>query len=73
MDGALTPPRAAPSPDLVANQLHSLHGLIVALHGSAQAAGMPHAVVMGLHWLAEDASSTLADARAYAGHPAVPV
>jgi hypothetical protein len=66
-----TPPREAPSPDLVADQLHSLHGLIVALHGSAQAAGLPHSVIMGLHWLAEDAASTLADARAYAGHPAV--
>lgn len=67
-----TPPRAAPSPDLVADQLHSLHGLIAALHGSAQAAGLPHSVVMGLHWLAEDAASTLADAREYVGQPRVP-
>jgi hypothetical protein len=66
------PPCAAPSPDLVADQLHSLHGLIVALHGSAQAAGLPHSVIMGLHWLADDAAGTLADARAYAGRPAVP-
>ena len=66
------PPRAAPSPDLVANQLHSLHGLIVALHGSAQAASLPHAVTNGLHYLAEDAAGVLADARAYAGRPAVP-
>jgi hypothetical protein len=27
---------------------------------------------MGLHWLADDAAGTLADARAYAGRPAVP-
>ncbi len=67
-----TPPRAAPSPDLVADQLHSLHGLIVALHGSAQAAGLPHAVIMGLHWLAEDAERTLGDAREYVGRPRVP-
>jgi hypothetical protein len=67
-----SPPRAAPSPDLVADQLHSLHGLIVALHGSAQAAGLPHAVIMGLHWLAEDATGVLADARQYLGQPRVP-
>jgi len=67
-----SPPRAAPSPDLVAEQLHSLHGLIVALHGSAQAAGLPHAVIMGLHWLAEDATGVLADARQYLGQPRVP-
>jgi hypothetical protein len=67
-----SPPRAAPSPDLVADQLHSLHGLIVTLHGSAQAAGLPHSVIMGLHWLAEDATGVLADARQYLGQPRVP-
>lgn len=61
------PPRAAPTPCQVADQLHSLHGLIVALHASATAARMPESVVMGLHWLAEDSKGTLADARAYAG------
>jgi hypothetical protein len=67
-----TPPRAAPSPGLVADQLHSLHGLIVALHGSAQAAGLPHAAINGLHYLAEDAAGVLADAREYVGRPRVP-
>ena len=62
-----TPPNAAPTPGLIADQLHSLHGLIVALHASSQAAGMPHAVIMGLHWLADDTKGVLADARAYAG------
>ena len=61
------PPRAAPTPCQIADQLHSLHGLIVALHASATAAGMPHSVIMGLHWLAEDGKGVLDDARAYAG------
>ena len=61
------PPRAAPTPGLIADQLHSLHGLIVALHASASAAGMPHSVTQSLDWLAEDTQGALADARAYAG------
>ena len=61
------PPRAAPTPGLIADQLHSLHGLIVALRDSAAAAGMPHSVVMGPHWLAEDGQGVLTDAREYAG------
>ena len=36
---------------------------LISLHADAQAQGLPQGVVMGLHWLCEDAASTLAHLR----------
>jgi len=46
--------------ETVAVSLAVLHAHLVRLHGDAEAARLPQGVVMGLHWLAEDAASTLA-------------
>jgi hypothetical protein len=46
---------------LLAGTLAVLHAHLVLLHEDAEAARLPQGVVMGLHWLCEDAASTLAD------------
>jgi len=57
---------SAPAPataETVAVSLAVLHAHLVSLHADAEAARLPQGVVMGLHWLCEDASSTLAHLR----------
>ena len=49
--------------ETVARHLELTHARLVALHADAEAARLPQGVVMGLHWLAEDAASTLAHLR----------
>lgn len=46
--------------DTIAVSLSVLHAHLVRLHADAEAARLPQGVVMGLHWLCEDAASTLA-------------
>ena len=50
----------AATPDTIAVSLAVLHAHLVRLHADAEAARLPQGVVMGLHWLAENAASTLA-------------
>jgi hypothetical protein len=52
---------ATATAETVARHLELAHARLVALHADAEAARLPQGVVMGLHWLAEDAASTLAD------------
>jgi hypothetical protein len=47
--------------ETVARHLELTHARLVALRADAQAARLPQSVTMGLHWLCEDAASTLAD------------
>ena len=49
--------------ETVAVSLAVLQAHLVRLHTDAEAARLPQGVVMGLHWLAEDAASTLAHLR----------
>ena len=49
--------------DTIAVSLAVLQAHLVRLHSDAEAARLPQGVVMGLHWLAEDAASTLAHLR----------
>ena len=49
--------------ETVATSLTVLHAHLVRLHADAEAARLPQGVVMGLHWLIEDAASTLAHLR----------
>lgn len=49
--------------ETVAVSLAVLQAHLVRLHADAEAARLPQGVVMGLHWLAEDAASTLAHLR----------
>lgn len=49
--------------DTIAVSLSVLHARLVRLHADAEAARLPQGVVMGLHWLCEDAASTLAHLR----------
>lgn len=51
------------SAETVAVSLSVLHAHLVRLHTDAEAARLPQGVVMGLHWLCEDAASTLAHLR----------
>lgn len=44
----------------VADRLVTILADLTALQAEADAAGLPQGVVMGLHWLCEDAASTLA-------------
>lgn len=53
----------AATPDTIAVSLAVLQAHLVRLHTDAEAARLPQGVVMGLHWLAEDAASTLAHLR----------
>jgi hypothetical protein len=46
--------------ETVAVSLAILYAHLVSLHADAEAARLPQGVVMGLHWLCEDAASTLA-------------
>jgi hypothetical protein len=57
MSAASTPATA----ETAARHLELTHARLVALRADAQAAGLPQSVTMGLHWLCEDAASTLAD------------
>lgn len=43
-----------------AERLAAILAQLQALHADAEIARLPQGVVMGLHWLCEDASSTLA-------------
>jgi hypothetical protein len=45
----------------VARHLELTHARLVALRRDAEAAKLPQSITMGLHWLCEDAASTLAD------------
>jgi hypothetical protein len=45
---------------LLAGTLAALRADLLLLHAEAEANQFPQGVVMGLHWLAEDAASTLA-------------
>lgn len=47
--------------ETVARHLDLTHARLVALRAEAEAAGLPQSITMGLHWLCEDAASTLAD------------
>jgi hypothetical protein len=49
------------SPDAIAAHLAALRADLLLLHAGAEAANMPQNITMGLHWLCEDAASTLAD------------
>lgn len=49
--------------ETVATSLSALHAHLVRLHTDAEAARLPQGVIMGLHWLIEDAASTLAHLR----------
>jgi hypothetical protein len=47
----------------IADRLAVLHAHLVLLHEDAEAARLPQGVTMGLHWLINDAESTLAHLR----------
>ena len=47
----------------ITHRLENIRAQLIALHADAQAHGLPQGVVMGLHWLCEDAASTLAHLR----------
>jgi hypothetical protein len=47
--------------ETVARHLELTHARLVALRAEAEAARLPQSITMGLHWLCEDAASTLAD------------
>ena len=49
--------------ETLAVSLSVLHSHLVRLHSDAEAARLPQGVIMGLHWLIEDAASTLAHLR----------
>jgi hypothetical protein len=49
------------SPDAIAAHLAALRADLLLLHAGAEAAKLPQSITMGLHWLCEDAASTLAD------------
>jgi hypothetical protein len=46
---------------LLAGTLAALRADLLLLHAGAEAAKLPQSITMGLHWLCEDAASTLAD------------
>jgi hypothetical protein len=46
---------------LLAGTLAALRADLLLLHAEAEAARLPQSITMGLHWLCEDAASTLAD------------
>ena len=49
--------------DRLADDLAATLAHLVRLHADAEAARLPQGVNMGLHWLIEDAASTLAHLR----------
>jgi hypothetical protein len=56
-----TPAPYTATAETVARHLELTHARLVALRADAQAARLPQSITMGLHWLCEDAASTLAD------------
>ena len=52
-----------PAADRLAASLAALHAHLVSLHTEAELFHHPQGVVMGLHWLCEDAAKTLAHLR----------
>lgn len=48
------------TPPSVADRLNALRVELAALHAEAELLRLPQGVVMGLHWLCEDAASVLA-------------
>jgi hypothetical protein len=54
------PTPAAINAAAIGGRLASILDRLQALHADAEIARLPQGVVMGLHWLAEDAASTLA-------------
>jgi hypothetical protein len=54
---------APDTPDAVANRLDAIRLDLAKLHADAELLRLPQGVVMGLHWLCEDAASTLAHLR----------
>jgi hypothetical protein len=46
---------------LLAGTLAALRADLLLLHAEAEAAKLPQSITMGLHWLCEDAASTLMD------------
>jgi hypothetical protein len=55
------PTPAAINAAAIGGRLTSILDRLQALHADAEIARLPQGVVMGLHWLCEDAASTLAD------------
>jgi hypothetical protein len=55
----ITPAPYTATAETVARHLELTHARLVALRRDAQAAGLPQSITMGLHWLCEDAASTL--------------
>ena len=55
------PYTATATPHLLAGTLAALRADLLLLHAEAEAAKLPQSITMGLHWLCEDAASTLAD------------
>lgn len=51
------------TPPTVADRLDALRAELAKLHAEAELLRLPQGVLMGLHWLCEDAASTLAHLR----------
>jgi len=58
--------------ETVAVSLSVLHAHLVSLHADAEAARLPQGVIMGLHWLINDAEGTLAHLREMMARQAAP-
>jgi len=63
MTGTPAPASTPATAETVAVSLAALLAQLQTLHEDAEAARLPQGVIMGLHWLCEDASSTLAHLR----------
>jgi hypothetical protein len=57
----ITPAPYTATAETVARHLELVHARLAALRAEAEAARLPQSITMGLHWLCEDAASTLAD------------
>lgn len=44
----------------ITHRLENIRAQLISLHAEAEAKRLPQGVVMGLHWLCEDAASVLA-------------
>lgn len=55
-----------PAADRLAASLAALHAHLVTMHTEAELFHLPQGIVMGLHWLCEDAAAVLSDLRALA-------
>lgn len=51
------------TPAVVADRLDAIRLDLAKLHAEAELLRLPQGVIMGLHWLCEDAASTLAHLR----------